>query len=85
MVRQSTATEEELLNTGFIDYAAKDRIASITSNRPEAANAQPFELLDDLDEAWGMAAEDPDVRVIVLQANGKHFSSGHDTHAAGAE
>jgi enoyl-CoA hydratase len=63
---------------GFIDYEAADRIATITLNRPEAANAQTPELLDELDGAWRRAAEDPEVRVIVLQANGKHFSSGHD-------
>ena len=73
------------METGFIDYSVADRIASITLNRPEAANAQTLELLDDLDEAWRMAAEDPDVRVIVLQANGKHFSAGHDIRAVGED
>jgi enoyl-CoA hydratase len=66
------------VQTGFIDYEAADGIATITLNRPEAANAQTMPLLDDLDEAWGMAAADEDVRVIILQANGKHFSAGHD-------
>ena len=56
------------MKTGFILYEAKERIASITLNRPQAANAQTLELLDDLDEAWRLAADDPDVRVIVLQA-----------------
>ncbi|MHC5257793.1 enoyl-CoA hydratase [Streptomyces sp. UC4497] len=59
-------------------YEAKDGIAVITLNRPEAANAQSMSLLDDLDAAWTRAAEDDDVRVIVLRANGKHFSAGHD-------
>jgi len=36
----------------FIQYEAGDRIATITLNRPEAANAQTLELLDQLDEAW---------------------------------
>jgi enoyl-CoA hydratase/carnithine racemase len=35
-------------------------------------------LLDDLDAAWTRAADDDEVRVIVLRGNGKHFSSGHD-------
>ena len=30
-----------------------------------------------------MAADDPEVRVIVLQANGKHFSAGHDIRGVG--
>ena len=69
----------------FIDYEAADRIATITLNRPEAANAQTLELLDELDEAWQRAADDPDVRVIILQANGKHFSAGHDIKGVAPE
>lgn len=76
---------EQVMKTGFIVYEAKDRIATITLNRPEAANAQTLALLDDLDEAWRLAAEDPEVRVIILQANGKHFSAGHDIRSVGDE
>jgi enoyl-CoA hydratase/carnithine racemase len=77
------AREEGTVSTNFIDYEASDRIATITLNRPEAANAQTLELLDDLDDAWRRAADDPDVRVIILQANGKHFSAGHDIKGVG--
>jgi len=62
----------------YILYEAKDGIAAITLNRPEARNAQNKQFLDELDACWTKAAEDDDVRVIVLKANGKHFSSGHD-------
>ena len=64
-------------------YEVKDRVAVITLNRPEAANAQTMELLDDLDAAWTRAAADEDVRVIVLRANGRHFSAGHDLKGSG--
>ncbi|HEU5032907.1 MAG TPA: enoyl-CoA hydratase [Spirillospora sp.] len=64
-------------------YDVKDRVAVITLNRPEAANAQTMELLDALDAAWSRAAGDDGVRVIVLKANGKHFSSGHDIKGGG--
>jgi len=59
-------------------YDVADRIATITLNRPEVANAQNAELLDELDAAWTRAAADDDVAVIVLRAEGRHFSSGHD-------
>ncbi|WP_089104819.1 enoyl-CoA hydratase [Streptomyces hyaluromycini] len=59
-------------------YDAEDGIATITLNRPEAANAQTMALLDDLDAAWTRAARDETVRVVVLKANGRHFSAGHD-------
>src|SRR6516165_1436278 len=71
------------METTFIDYEVDGRIATITLDRPEAANAQTLPLLDDLDEAWRRAADDDDVRVIVLQANGKHFSAGHDIKSVG--
>jgi enoyl-CoA hydratase len=59
-------------------YEVSDRVAVITLNRPEAANAQTGALLDDLDAAWAKAAADDEVRVIVLRGNGRHFSAGHD-------
>lgn len=61
-----------------IIYEVDERVAVITLNRPEVANAQSAELLDALDAAWTRAASDENVRVIVLRGNGKHFSSGHD-------
>ena len=62
-------------------YEVSDQVAVITLNRPEKANAQNMALLDDLDAAWTRAADDDEVRVIVLRGNGKHFSSGHDLNS----
>jgi enoyl-CoA hydratase len=67
----------------YIRYEVADKIATITLDRPEAANAQNAELLDELDAAWTRAAEDDDVVVIVLRGEGKHFSAGHDLKASG--
>src|SRR6478752_966967 len=66
------------MQTDFIEYAVDGRIATITINRPQAANAVTLEMLDDLDEMWRRAADDDEVRVIVLQSEGKHFCAGHD-------
>ncbi|ONH51704.1 enoyl-CoA hydratase [Frankia sp. CcI49] len=71
------------MSESFIEYEAAERVATITLNRPQAANAQTPELLDQLDEAWRRAADDPEVRVIVLRANGRHFSAGHDIKGVG--
>ena len=62
----------------YVLYESKDRVAAITLNRPEARNAQNKQMLDELDACWTKAAQDDDVRVIVVKANGPHFSSGHD-------
>jgi enoyl-CoA hydratase/carnithine racemase len=62
-------------------YEVTDKVAVITLNRPQKANAQTMELLDELDAAWAKAADDDEVRVIVLRGNGKHFSAGHDLNS----
>ena len=53
-------------------------IARIVLNRPKTANAQDTQFLYELNDAFDRAAHDEDIRVIILAANGKHFSSGHD-------
>ena len=62
----------------LIDYEVRERVALISLNRPEQRNAQNAALLKELDEAFDRAVADDGVRVIVLRANGKHFSAGHD-------
>ena len=62
----------------LVGYERDDRVAVITLNRPESRNAQNPALLHELDGAWSAAAEDDDVRVIVVRAEGPHFSAGHD-------
>jgi enoyl-CoA hydratase len=53
-------------------------IARLWLNRPATANAQDTRLLYELNTAFDRAAHDDDIRVIILAARGKHFSSGHD-------
>ena len=58
-----------------------DLVARIVIARPQAANAQDYRLLSELNAAFDRAARDAEVRVIVLAADGNHFSSGHDLRA----
>lgn len=53
-------------------------IARITLNRVKMHNAQDTRLLYELNAAYDRAAQDPEVKVIILAANGKNFSAGHD-------
>jgi enoyl-CoA hydratase len=61
-----------------IRYETDGPVATITLARPDAANAQSSQLIDELDHAFDTAGADDDVRVVVLAADGKHFSAGHD-------
>ncbi len=54
------------------------RIARILLNRPERANAQNMQMLYELNAALDRATRDDEIRVIIIAAEGKHFSSGHD-------
>ncbi len=62
----------------FITYDVRDAVAWVMLDRADYANTQNYRLLNQLDEAFKRAVEDPEVKVIVLGGNGKHFSSGHD-------
>lgn len=62
----------------FILYETRDKIATITLNRPERRNAQNQQFLEELDQAWMKAAADKEAKVIILKSTGPHFSAGHD-------
>ena len=68
----------------FVRYSVRDGVGVLTLDRPEKANAQNRALLDELDAGWSAAAADPEVRVILLQANGRHFSAGMELGAEAA-
>lgn len=54
------------------------KIARIVLDRPEKRNAQGTLMTYDLDAAMQRACQDDEVSVIILAADGAHFSSGHD-------
>ena len=55
-----------------------ERIGRITLNRPRYRNAQSTILLKELDRAFEEAAEDDEIKVVILAGAGDHFSAGHD-------
>jgi enoyl-CoA hydratase len=61
-----------------VRYERSGPVAMVTMNRPEYGNAQNSAMTYALDEAFYRAAEDDEVKVILLAGAGKHFSSGHD-------
>ena len=61
-----------------VRYEVDGPVCTITLDRPESANAQNTQLIDELDAAFDRADADDDVRVVVLAGEGKHFSAGHD-------
>ena len=72
------ATSSDADTAPVVRYSVEGAVATITLNRPQAANAQNSRMIDELDAAFGRADADDAVRVVVLAAEGKHFSAGHD-------
>lgn len=62
-------------------YEVRDRIATITMNRPERLNAWTPQMGRELYAAFATAAADDDVRVIVVTGAGRGFCSGADMQA----
>lgn len=61
-----------------VTYDTDGPVAIVTLNRPQYRNAQSWGLLDGVDEAFTLAEEDDNIRVVVVRGAGDHFSSGHD-------
>ncbi|MER6318086.1 enoyl-CoA hydratase [Streptomyces sp. NPDC001581] len=59
-------------------YERRGPVAYVTMNRPRYRNAQNSAMTYALDDAFYRAADDPEVRVVVLAGAGEHFSAGHD-------
>ena len=54
------------------------RVARITLARADRHNAQSIHMLYEINDALDLAMEDDEVNVVVVAAEGKNFSSGHD-------
>lgn len=61
-------------------FTIENRIATITLNHSEKHNILNSLMINALFDAYQTADEHPDIDVIMLQANGKHFCAGADLH-----
>ncbi|WP_149564472.1 enoyl-CoA hydratase [Streptomyces cacaoi] len=69
---------EDAPDDGPVRYRRQGAIATVTMNRPDYRNAQNSAMTYALDRAFYRAADDDEVKVVVLAGAGKHFSAGHD-------
>lgn len=56
----------------------RGHIARLTLNNPSKFNALSLEMIDALSGALRSIASDDNLRVVILAANGKAYSAGHD-------
>ena len=59
-------------------YEKKDRVGTITLNRPKSMNSLSSELLRELDHVLTEIDRDDDVKVVILTGSEKFFAAGAD-------
>ncbi|MCS6924730.1 MAG: enoyl-CoA hydratase-related protein [Candidatus Binatia bacterium] len=56
----------------------RDRIATVTLNRPEKLNALNAAMMAEFSTAIDTVAGDPEVKVVIIRGAGRAFSAGYD-------
>ena len=67
-----------------IKYEIKDKILTITLNRPDRLNAFTGQMMNDLISAFDSASKDDEVRVVIVTGEGRGFCAGADLGAGEA-
>lgn len=62
----------------YIRLSVKNRVGTITLNRPEKRNAMNFELVSELKDVFTSLEANDEVKIIVVNANGSAFCAGAD-------
>ena len=75
---------ESTFTSPVLSLEVADHVGTLWLDRPEQLNAMGPDLWRDLPLAVAALDEDPEVRVIILAAKGRHFSVGLDLKAMGA-
>jgi len=68
----------------YLLFDLTDGVATLTLNRPDAANAIDLDMGRDLMHAAIRCDEDPSIRAVVLRATGKMFCAGGDVKSFAA-
>ena len=66
------------MTTPFVRSARSDQTLTITIDRPDVHNAFNEVVIAQLTQAFHDAADDPQVRAVVLASTGRSFSAGAD-------
>ena len=65
-------------------YDVKDRILTITLNRPDRLNAFTMKMMTELIDAFSRADADDDVRAVIVTGAGRGFCAGADLGSGGS-
>ncbi|WP_088072272.1 enoyl-CoA hydratase/isomerase family protein [Gottfriedia luciferensis] len=71
------------MNNQHLLVEVKERILTLTLNRPESLNSFSHDMLEGIIEAIHQAKINPEIKVIVLSGAGRSFSAGGDVKSMG--
>jgi enoyl-CoA hydratase/carnithine racemase len=66
------------MNYKTLEVTLTDKIATVVLNRPEKANAMEEAMWHEIRAAMQWADATPEVRCVIIQGAGKHFTAGID-------
>lgn len=67
-----------------LEVTIEQRVATVHLNRPDKANAMNGPMWDELQDCFEWLDGEPEVRVVILAGNGKHFCAGLDLSVFGS-
>ena len=73
-----TASHAQTTTEPDVTYDLQDGIATLTLNRPTRYNTLTSEVIAALSAHLAAIADSREVRVVIIAATGKAFSTGHD-------
>lgn len=68
---------------GAVLFDVEDGLARLTLNRPEMLNSLSFAMIDEIIDTLDRIDGDPDIRALLIAANGRAFCAGADLSGAG--
>lgn len=68
-----------------VTFEIKDRIATMTLNRPESLNCFNQTMFKEWNDVIARCAYDNEIRVLIITGNGRSFSSGVDLTVLGSD
>ena len=71
------------MNYNTLLYSIDNNILTLTLNRPDNMNAFTVEMSEELIDAFTVASEDDEIRVIIVTGAGKAFCAGMDLSTGG--
>ena len=62
------------------DWSVRDRVATITLNRPERKNPLTLDSYAELRDTFRQLVTVDDIKAVVITGSGENFCSGGDVH-----